>query len=126
MSGSFVDLPGGVRAFMAPSNGQKLRTGGDAVDLMSAASEQQATFIVIPVERLGDDFFDLRTRIAGEIVQKFAMYGRRVAIVGDISSRIAASKSLSAFVLESNRGRDLWFATDMPELTDRLAGNPPA
>jgi hypothetical protein len=26
-------------------------------------------------------FFDLRTRIAGEIVQKFAMYGKRDAIV---------------------------------------------
>jgi hypothetical protein len=89
---------------------------------MSAASEFNATFIVIPVERLGDDFFDLRTRIAGEITQKFAMYGKRVAIVGDISDRIAASKSLAGFVIESNRGRDLWFVNHLEELASRLAG----
>jgi hypothetical protein len=89
---------------------------------MSAASKYHATFIVIPVERLGDDFFDLRTCIAGEMAQKFAMYGRRVAIVGDIYCRIAASKSLAAFVIESNRGHDLWFVNDLQEVADRLAG----
>jgi hypothetical protein len=102
-----------------------LRNGTDAVDLMSAASEYRATFIVIPVERLGDDFFDLRTCMAGEMAQKFLMYGRRVAIIGDISRRIAASKSLAAFVIESNRGHDLWFVNNLQELVDRLAGHPP-
>ena len=102
-----------------------MRNGTDAVDLMSAASEYRATFIVIPVERLGDDFFDLRTCMAGEMAQKFLMYGRRVAIIGDISRRIAASKSLAAFVIESNRGHDLWFVNNLQELVDRLAGYPP-
>jgi hypothetical protein len=122
MSGSFIEVAG-VRVFMLPSEGPQLRTGSDAVDLMSAASGQQTTFLVIPTERLGDDFFDLRTGIAGEMAQKFAMYGRRVAIAGDISGRIAKSKSLAAFVLESDRGRDLWFVNDMRELAARLTGN---
>lgn len=121
MSGPSIEL-NGIRVFAVPASGAQLRTGTDAVDVMSAASEFNATFIVIPVERLGDDFFDLRTRIAGEIVQKFAMYGRRVAIVGDISDRIAASKSLAGFVIESNRGRDLWFVNNLEELASRLAG----
>lgn len=116
-----IDLSG-VRAFAVPASGPELRSGADAVDLISAASEYNATLIVIPVERLGDDFFDLRTRIAGEIVQKFAVYGRRVAIVGDISHRIAESKSLAGFVIESNRGRDLWFVNNLQELASRLAG----
>ena len=116
-----IDLSG-FRAFAVAASGPELRSAADAVDLMSAASEYNAALIVIPVQRLGDDFFDLRTRIAGEIVQKFAMYGRRVAIVGDISHRIAGSKSLAGFVIESNRGRDLWFVNNLEELTARLAG----
>jgi hypothetical protein len=120
MPSPFLELSG-IRVFEVPATGPPLRSGTDAVDLMSAASEYQATFIAIPVERLADDFFDLRTCIAGEMAQKFAMYGRRVAIVGDISSRIAASKSLAAFVIESNRGHDLWFVNDLEEVANRLA-----
>ena len=120
--GRLIEL-GGTQVFAIPADGPKLRSDKDAVDLMSAASEYRATFIVIPVERLGDDFFDLRTRIAGEMAQKFATYGRRVAIVGDISGRIATSKSLAGFVIESNRGYDLWFASNLQEVADRLAAS---
>jgi hypothetical protein len=49
------------------------------------------------------------------------MYGARVAIVGDVSQRIAASNSLAAFVRESNRGHDLWFVEDLQTLANRLA-----
>jgi Domain of unknown function (DUF4180) len=111
----------GVRVFEAPAEGPELRSGKDAVDLMSAASEHRATLIAIPVQRLGDDFFNLRTQIAGEMAQKFVIYGSRVAIVGDISQRIAQSKSLAAFVAESNRGRDLWFVDSLEQLKQRLS-----
>ena len=120
MSDSFLAL-NGVQVYEVPSHGSEPRTGQDAVHLMSAASKRRAAFIAIPVERLGDDFFELRTRIAGEITQKFVMYGARVAIVGNISERIAASKSLAAFVNESNRGHDLWFVDNLQALANRLA-----
>lgn len=120
MLDTFIDL-NGIRVYRVPAEGPELRTGQDAVDLMSAASEQRAALIAIPVERLGDDFFELRTRIAGDIAQKFVVYGMRVAIVGDIRQRIAASKSLAAFVRESNSGHDLWFVDDLQELAIRLA-----
>lgn len=119
MPGASVEL-GGIHVFEVPAEGRELKSGTDAVDLMSAASEHHATLIAIPVSRLGDDFFDLRTRIAGEIVQKFVIYGRRVVIVGDISRRMVESKSLAAWVAESNRGRDLWFVNSMEELASRL------
>lgn len=120
MTGSFLEL-NGIKIYKVSPDGPELRTGSDAVDLISAASEHRAAIIAIPVERLGDGFFELRTRIAGEIVQKFSMYGWRVAIVGDISERIAMSQSLGAFVVESNRGHDLWFVTNLQELSDRLS-----
>lgn len=121
MSDSFIDL-NGIQVYEVPANGSELRTGQDAVDLLSAASEHRAALIAIPVERLGDDFFKLRTGVAGEITQKFAMYGARVAIVGDISQRAAASNSLAAFINESNRGLDLWFVDNLQALANRLAG----
>src|SRR5579871_2542367 len=119
MAGTFVDLHG-THLFQVAAVGHELRTGADAVDLMSAAAEQRADWIVIPVERLVDDFFELRTRIAGEFLQKFAMYGRGVVILGDIAQRTAESTSLAAFVTESNRGQTIWFSPSLAELEERL------
>jgi hypothetical protein len=119
MPGSFREF-NGVRTFEVPAQVPELRTGRDAVDLMGDASEHRVALIVIPVERLGEDFFGLRTRIAGEIVQKFATYGSRVAVVGDISQKIVASKSLAAFIAEANLVHHLWFVEGLKELGDRL------
>jgi hypothetical protein len=119
MSGSFIQLSG-IQLYDVSENGPELRTGQDAVDLMSAASERRASWIAIPAARLGDEFFELRTRIAGEITQKFAIYGAKVAVVGDISSRVAMSHSLASFVAEANRGESLWFVESHQELEDRL------
>jgi len=86
---------------------------------MSEAAGHGARFIVIPAERLDDDFFRLETRIAGEVIQRFAMYRVRVAILGDISRHVAQSKSLRDFVHECNRGNQCWFV-DREELGRRL------
>lgn len=120
MSDSFIQA-GGVQLYKVCADGPELRTGQDAVDLMSAAAEKRAAWIAIPVTRLGDDFFELRSRIAGELAQKFAMYGAKVAIVGGISARVAMSQSLAAFVAESNRGESLWFVESWEELEDRVS-----
>jgi hypothetical protein len=119
MTGSFFELSG-VGVYAVAADGPELRTGGDAVDLISAASKHRPAIIVIPVERLGESFFELRTRIAGELIQKFATYGAHVAIVGDISKHLETSESLRAFVAESNRGQHLWFFKTLQDLTVRL------
>ncbi len=109
----------GVRILECAVEGPQLRSDRDAVDLMSDARGRGANFIVIPIERLDDDFFRLETHVAGELIQRFAMYRVRVAILGDISRRIAESKSLRGFVYESNRGNQCWFV-DREELGNRL------
>jgi len=109
----------GVRILECAAEGPRLRSDRDAVDLMSEALGRGANFIVIPIERLGDDFFRLETRIAGEVIHRFAMYRMRVAILGDISRRVAESKSLRGFVYEANRGNQCWFV-DREELGNRL------
>jgi len=103
-----------------PAEGKKLRTDRDAVDLIGEALQSGARTVVLPAERLDQDFFRLRTRVAGEFVQKFVTYGVRLAIVGDISAYISERTALRDFVYEANRGRDLWFAATREEIDDRL------
>ncbi len=111
----------GLRVLECAADGQRLRTYQDTVDLVGRAFENRATLIVIPVECLDDEFFQLKTRIAGELIQKFVQYRRRLVILGDISGFLAESSALRAFVAESNRGKEVWFLASRDELNDRLA-----
>lgn len=111
----------GLRVFECASEGPLLRSERDAVDVVGAALSKRANLVVIPVARLADDLFSLRTRIAGEIIQKFVNYGLRLVIVGDIARHADASEALRDFVFETNRGRQVWFLPDMAELETRLA-----
>jgi hypothetical protein len=112
---------GAVRLLVCAGDGPPLSKESDANMFIGAAWSQGAAGIVIPVERLSDEFFRLGTRLAGEVVQKFANYGLRLVIVGDIAERIAKSEPLRDFVFESNRGHIAWFVEDMDELARRLA-----
>jgi hypothetical protein len=60
--------------------------------------------VVIPEERLCDDFFRLKTGIPGEIFQKFVRYDLQVAIVGNIARHTDQSPAFRDFVYESNEG----------------------
>jgi hypothetical protein len=110
----------GMRSLECVPDGTKLRSDRDALDIIGKAFENRATLVVIPVECLDDEFFQLRTRIAGELIQKFVQYRRRLAIVGNISGFLAESSALRAFVNESNRGKDVWFVVSLAELGQRL------
>lgn len=72
------------------------------------------------MSRLDGDFFQLKTRIAGEMLQKFVTYQVRVAILGDISAHLDQSSALRDFVRECNRGDQIWFVADQAELAARL------
>jgi hypothetical protein len=116
----------GVRVLTCAPDGALVRNDRDAVDLMALAHSHKAKLLVLPVSRLDPDFFVLRTGVAGEIVQKFAQYRLPVAILGDISTYLAASSALRAFVYEANRGKDFWFVADESELDSRLSSRQPA
>lgn len=92
----------------------------DATDVIGDAFGHEASVVVIPVERLTDDFFTLRTRVAGDIVQKFVNYRLRLVVLGDISSRVEQSTALRDFVIESNRGKQLWFLSTAEEIAGKL------
>lgn len=96
-----------------------LRDGGRS--FVEEALNEGARVLAVPASRLDDSFFELKTGIAGEALQKFVNYRLVFAIVGDVSAHIAASKSLHDFVVECNRGHDVLFVADIAELEHRLA-----
>jgi hypothetical protein len=116
-----VDALHGTRVLVYAAEGPLLRKGQDASDLISEARSENATLAVVPIARLDPAFFDLKTGIAGEMVQKFVNYGLKVAILGDTSALAAKSKALHDFIYESNRRGSVWFLTDRQELDERLA-----
>ncbi len=101
------------------AGGKKLRDDRDVLEVIGEALGQRVKVVVIPAERLDDDFFRLRTGVAGEIVQKFVNYRLRLVIIGDISRHLNASSPLRDFVDESNRGEYLWFVENLEELHSR-------
>lgn len=115
-------LHGGVRVLRCAPDGPPLDGEQAALDLIGDAFGQEAELVVVPVERVGAEFFRLRSGIAGAVVQKFANYRLRLAVVGDISAHVAGSTALRDFVHEANQGDQLWFVADEEELDARLAG----
>ena len=113
----------GARILECEADGPRLKNDRDAVDVVGAALSERANLVVIPVSRLGDEFFVLKTRVAGEIIQKFVNYGLRLVIVGDIARHIADSDALRDFVYETNRGKQVWFLAGKAELEARLASD---
>ncbi|WP_406278162.1 DUF4180 domain-containing protein [Embleya sp. NBC_00896] len=110
-----------IALWMCADDGPRVREVRDALDLIGDAGFNGAEWVVVPVSRLDEDFFRLRTGVAGEIMQKFANYRLRLAVVGDITAYTAASGPLTDLVRECNRGRHVWFVPDLDTLTTRLA-----
>ncbi|GGV23124.1 hypothetical protein GCM10010293_20180 [Streptomyces griseoflavus] len=110
----------GVAVLLCGPDGRKLGGGETALDLIGDAMGCQAEVVAVPVDRVADEFFTLRSGVAGDVVQKFANYRIRLVIVGDITARVAGSDALRDFVREANRGGQVWFVTDRTELERRL------
>lgn len=115
-----IDTRHGTPVLVCSAEGAPVRDGAAALDLIGEALGTGAELVVLPVERLTDEFFTLSTGVAGEIAQKFVNYRLRLAVLGDISRHLAASGALRDFVRECNRGRQLWFLADQIELDERL------
>jgi hypothetical protein len=109
---------GGIRVYVSD---EPVTGDADAVQLIAEAHySHQAEWVAVRADRLGEEFFELRSGLAGAITQKFVNYRMKLAVVGDISEQVAQSTSLADWVRESNRGRELWFVPDLDALTDRL------
>lgn len=81
----------------------------DALDVIGNVGlefEHKSDKLVLLKEQLHPSFFDLKTGLAGEVLQKFTNYGVPLVIVGDFSD---AGKRLRNFIYESNKGQQVAF-----------------
>ena len=81
---------------------------------------QDVNELIVHERNVAPAFFDLRTGLAGETLQKCSNYGLRLALVGDFGRYPSAS--LQAFIRESNRGRVVCFVNTVDEALDALSG----
>lgn len=75
--------------------------------------------IILSKENLHESFFDLRSGLAGEILQKVSNYATSLGIVGDFS--VYESKSLRDFIYESNKSNRVVFVSTAADALNRLS-----
>jgi len=97
-----------------------LKDEQSALDMMMTISyEKGSNRISLNKEAISEDFFNLSTKLAGSILQKFVNYNIKFAIIGDFS--VYTSKALKDFIYECNEGNHVFFVTSEQEAIDKLS-----
>ncbi|GAA0384978.1 DUF4180 domain-containing protein [Paenibacillus motobuensis] len=110
----------GIEIAIVDSNDILIYDTQSALDLIATISYQTgADRFILSKSAIDEKFFDLKTGLAGEVLQKFINYQAKVAVVGDFT--IYPSKSLKDFIYESNHGKNTFFLPDEQQAVDRLS-----
>lgn len=80
-----------------------LQTSEDGLDLLGDLYYQGFDRVIIHEKNITPEFFNLKNKMAGEILQKFSNYRIRLVVVGDFTMH--TGKSITDFIRESNRGK---------------------
>lgn len=110
---------GDTQIALIESNDTIMNTAEDAAELLMNCYYQGADGLIVQAHNLPAAFFDLKTKLAGDILQKFSTYQSRLAIIGDFSKY--ESQSLQDFIYESNKGRRINFVSTMEQAEATLA-----
>ena len=98
-----------------------LSTTGDALDLFANARHLHgAAHVIIRRDNLSAEFFDLKSGLAGEMLQKVSNYRLRLAILGDYTD--VPPGPLHDFIWESNRTGTVLFVSSLDAALERLGG----
>lgn len=95
-----------------------LQSVQDGLDLLGNMYYQGFDKVIIYEKNITPDFFDLKTKIAGDILQKFSNYRVGLAIVGDFEKY--QSKSIRDFIFESNKTKHINFTETLEDALTRL------
>lgn len=108
------------RSIAVVTSGEPVLTGVQAaLDLMATVEYKTGCErMAIEKSAVAEEFFILSTRLAGDILQKFVNYRKKIAIFGDFSRY--TSKPLKDFIFESNAGNDVFFVATEQEAVERL------
>jgi hypothetical protein len=103
-----IESPKGMLSRCFLEGGERIGATSDFLDLMGNC---QAATIILAKGDLGEDFFKLKSGLAGEILQKVSNYRRRLVVLGDYSG--IQSPPLRDFICESNATGKVIFASDL-------------
>jgi hypothetical protein len=106
---------GGTQIAEMQSKGIIIRSARDADDILEQLFERKIRKLILHQRNLCPEFWQLSNGLAGEILQKFTNHTVAVAFVGEFD--LYKSKSLKAFINESNLGNQVIFA-DTVELAE--------
>lgn len=101
----------GVSVLEITDDGLVLRNAQDLLDIVSDYSIKK---VIFRKENINEDFFDLSTGLAGEILQKASNYKLSIGILGDFEN--VESKSLRDFIYESNHTRQIVFKNSLKSI----------
>ncbi|MBD3583109.1 DUF4180 domain-containing protein [Flavobacterium selenitireducens] len=101
------------------SDGLLIRNAADGLELLVDLYYQQFDRIIVHEATINPDFFDLKTKMAGDMLQKFSNYRMGLTIVGYFAKY--NSDSLDDFIRESNKGNLINFAPDVETALHRFS-----
>ncbi|TBL70437.1 DUF4180 domain-containing protein [Paenibacillus thalictri] len=114
-----IDQKNGSKAAVIASDTVIIHTVDDALDVMASVRyTADCDNMVLRKEHLSEDFFELKTGLAGSILQKYTNYKMRIAIVGEFGRY--NSKSLNDFIYECNQGDSVFFTKTEAEALEKL------
>lgn len=114
-----VDQRGQSKVAIIEHDGIVIGDVQDALDVMANVRySAECNKILLHQDQLPEEFFELRTKLAGDILQKYTNYGIQLAIVGDFARY--GSKSLNDFIYECNHGKQFYFLGDEAAALDAL------
>lgn len=96
-----------------------LASADDGLTILGNLYYQGYDAIILHTKNISPLFFDLKSGIAGEVLQKFSNYRVRLAIAGDFSGYTA--KSFVDFVRESNKVKQVNFVGTIEEALSVLS-----
>lgn len=91
-------------------------TEQNVLDLIAACFENNTNLLLIEAQALADDFFKLRTGLAGGVLQKFINYNIKVAVVMTDQQRVKGK--FKEFITEANKGNSFRVFSNKEEAED--------
>lgn len=99
----------------------KIKNERDAVDVVALCGEHSTNRLMLHADNLTEHFFDLKTRVAGDILQKFVNYGIKAVLV--LPFKAGKQGRFGEMAIEANRSRHFGVFYDRKDAEEWLLNN---
>lgn len=90
----------------------------DVIDIIQACGENSVDRILVEADNLPETFYDLRTGLAGVILDRLSVYKVRAGFL--VPAEWLTSCRFAEMALEANRGFEYHYSTDRNEIIQWL------